>query len=239
MTVIMDSVTGGLRRSITLDGIDLGLMPPSMPITPEPLQDIVNTLDGGSVAFGVYAGLGHADMLDRYTIPLDYEHVDGTLLRTLQRQRAIGGFHTLCVWKPIFTFYTARAAQSRFLLPRYRRNAGKVHEGLIFEGVTVNTTSAPFKAWKIVGGVATALTIVYANGPTVTTPAAGSLTVARDAHFEGIDTGYAEFRIGDVLAAGDKIELEWFPVFTGMIVSPRQEYPKTIAESISFTFQER
>ena len=227
--------SGSIQRAITIDGVDFPISFQSLTVDPAPIETPVDTIDGGSVSFRPLALPGCPDMSDRYTINVPSSNLTGAPLIQLERIRARGGYHTLAYWRPIRTFYTAKAGQTKFYLPRYRTNAPQVHAGLIDHGITMSTTVAPLLAW--LNG--TPLTVTYAAGPTLVAPAAGAIVVSQAVETTGPGTNYAPFLVGSVLVAGDVIEIEWFPLFLMTLTGPKISYPRTVVEDHSYTFRER
>lgn len=238
MPELIDSTERGLVRRMTLDGIDFVSPVESLSVVPRKLTTRVPTADGGSRLFGKYLGQGHANFLDSYMFALRMPGIYGDTLEFLSQARAQGGWHLFTHWKPIFAYYTAKAAQTVFYLPRFRRNAGQTFAGLVYEGVTIDNDTAPFKVEK--NGVAVAAAnIDYVTGPTVPAPAAGRVGVAELPLTSGANRDYVEVRFGTALAAGDTIRFEWIPAFVVEIDEVTLDYPQTIDEAHGYTFTER
>ena len=227
--------SGSIQRAITIDGVDFPITFQSISVDPAPIETPVDTIDGGSVSFRPLALPGCPDVSDRYTFTVPASNLTGAPLTQLERIRARGGYHTLAYWRPIRSFYTAKAGQTKFYLGRYRQNAPQVHAGLIDQGITMSTTVAPLLCW--INGVAQ--TVTYAAGPTLAAPAAGAIVVSQAVETTGPGTSYAPFLVGNVLVAGDVIEIEWFPLFLVTLTQPKISYPRTVVEDHSYTFRER
>lgn len=225
----------GIERVFTLDGTDFAVNPDALDIDRETLETISRTMDGGSRIDRTLVNTGDALLQQRFTFSMPFGLLTQTEIDTLEGLEAMGGHHTLCIWKPMTAKYRAAAGQTRFVIPRYRRNAPHAL------GITMSasTYSHLVPQTPVVKVNATSLTVGTANGPTVTTPAAGNATIGRDAHTSGELRGYCEFRVGTTLVAGDIITFTWFPLFTVSITSRRVQYPSGIAEAHEFVFTEK
>ena len=237
-SVFLDATREGLIFPVAIDGtLITGVTPSSFSIPKEPLEEVIRTADGGSVTVSWGHIDGTPDRHQRMTFEVPFNYIAEATRAYLEELSERGGYRTLCMWRPMFAHYTARAAQEVFLLPRYRRHAGAVLAGLVYDGKVISTDAASCPVVATLNGVA--LTVNYENGPTVVKPAAGEITVARDARTSGSGTGYAEMRVGDALVAGDALTIKYVPVFTVRIESTQTDYPSGAEESQSYRFVER
>lgn len=224
----------GLPRGLTIDGYTFEEGIGSLPVAAPPTTTRVDTIDGGSTGFTVLAMVGSPRVSDRYTITVQVQNLEGPDLVAFERIRAGGGYHQVAYWRPIRARYTARSGQTLFYLPRYRRNAPQALAGLVYHGVPMSTDAAPAQVW--VNGVA--LAVSYVDGPDLADPGAGAAVVANLTATEGPALDLAAFRIGNVLAAGDEVEVEFHPLFQMELTAPAITFVP-VAESHTQTFMER
>lgn len=237
MTGLMLSTTEGLLFPIALDGELLyqgdnsEIFPSGLSVDPVPIQDHVDTLDGGAQTFQPMAGSGHANFASRYIFRIPYPSLAGPIRRQLERARKQGVVHTFAIFKPEFEFYSAPGDTATFYLPRQRRNAGTALAGLTFRGYAVDTSTFPMTV-KVAG---VAQTIAYQVGPTLTVPASGTVNVSR----EPDATGHVPFRFAAPVAQGVMIEIEYTPVFQVTVSSASQSFGAGMQEQHSIELQER
>lgn len=238
MTAITDTYTGGIVRPLTLDGVDIGVMPSSLSVRPTIHRTRVNTADAASRSFGPLVGDGFPDKIVSYSFSLPFDTIRGATRRQMMLAMARGGYRKLAIWQSEIHSYTLRAGQQTLRLPKFRQNAGQVFAGLIYEGVAINTDAAPFSA--TLNG--TPLTVNYITGPTISgsdIPAAGALTLPALPLVSGAYRDYVQFQIGTTPVKGDELLIEFFPVYVTELTEASIEYPQSIAESRSYVFTER
>jgi hypothetical protein len=208
---ITDSLRPGLVRPLTGDGIDIEIDPRSISVRPE-LRVVEETTLSGETITTTHSVRGEPDKIYRNEFFLEIDlraDEDPDVIDAIRDLDMVAGHVSFCLWQPERTQYTAAAGQVQFVLPHQRRNAGAVLAGLTYDGKTTSTTTVPVKAW--LNG--TALTVNYADGPTVDRPDAGEITIARDPILSGEQRNFVEMRVGDDLVSGDILKLEFTPVY--------------------------
>lgn len=236
---ITDIQRGGLIRAITIDGRDI------VDVDPRDAISVARTLRiteqealSGEIIRTFHAVTGEPDKVYRHDWQFQFTFDDPVAedgaLEEFEELDAVAGYVTFCVWKPQRARYTLNASQVQIVLPHQRRNAGSVLSGLIYDGQTVNTTTVPVKAW--LNDVA--LTVNYADGPTVTAPSAGEITVAKLPIVSGVQSGFVEARLGDTIAEGDVLEIEFTPVHMVIVRREAIDYLPSQMESHSYVLNE-
>lgn len=114
---------GGIRRRIAIDADEFEVGFESFNADPTPLETIVQTIDGGSKAIGLYPGAGHARLISSFTFSISHALLTGDALQILEEVRESGDWHWFGTGKMIPAFYAAAAGQVRFYLPKKRRDA--------------------------------------------------------------------------------------------------------------------
>jgi hypothetical protein len=225
----------GINREIVIDGRVLSFMPGTMEVTPDPVGDYQDMLDGGAREWQRRPHFdGIANMMDRYTINVPLGSVDGENRIIMEEIRATGGIHRLVLWRMVPFIYTCIAGLQRYYLPRMRKCAAWVYDGLLIGGgVIVDTEVFPTYATR--NGATLAVT--YAEGPALVSPGAGGLVIARQPDSAGAATDYTAFMLGDVPAGGDVIVLWMAPAFEMSLRAPQVRVSAGL-ESQSFTFVE-
>ena len=233
MTFISEVTTRGITRTLTLDGVDVSVFPSRLLVTPTERIAVNESLAGDLIAV-LHSLDQEPDRIEKYRIEFPFDGIEGASKSTLQRQAMKGGSHSLAIWIRETAWYTATAGQIQFLLPQKRRNAGQALAGLVYSGITVSDATCPFKVWID----AAAQTIITAAGPTVTRPASGSVTIARDPIASGKQEGFVEFRVGADLAGGELIEIEYTALLVGRLTRSRIEFPESVDEGHTYVFEE-
>ncbi len=218
-----------------IDGHVLSLIPAELDITPEPVGDYVDMLDGGAREFQRRPGFdGVANHSDRYTIDLVYDSIKGTNREQMELIRARGGLHRVTVWRMVPVIYTCQSGVQRYYFPRFRKCAAHLYSGLNIGGnITVSTDVFPTLATLNDDD----LIVTYALGPTLVTPGAGGLVIAKQPDTSGAATDYTALMLGDVVATGDELIVWTCFTFECSMRAPRIPV-RGITESHSHTFVE-
>lgn len=235
MTVITDSYTRGIVWPLTLDGEHIAMPSDSLSVQPRIHSSRVETADAGSRSFGPWVGDGFPDRIISYSFALPFSAIDGDARQQMMLAMARSGYRQFTHWQTDINVYTLAAGQQTLHLPKFRQNAAQVFAGLVFEGVAMSTAIAPFKAW--LNGVA--LTVNPLTGPVVSVPASGQINLPLLPLTSGVYRDYVEFKIGNTIAAGDELVIDWFPCFRCELTEASIEYPDSIAESRSYVLTER
>lgn len=205
MPVYVKKGDPGTDRPILIDGIVFSVMPSDMEITPEPISEYLDMLGGGAREFQRRPGFdGVADHADRYTFAVPYGYLKGENRVQMELIRVRGGVHRLTVWRMVPVFYTLKSGVQRIYLPRFRKIAAHLYDGLNMGGVVVTTASFP--TYATLNGD-TELAVTYAAGPTLVTPGAGGIVIARQPDTSGAATDYTAMLLGDTVETGDTLEL--------------------------------
>ena len=225
----------GIDREIVIDGIVLSVMPGTLDVTHPSIGDYQNMLDGGgrrAVRRPHFDGI--ANRMDRYTINVPLESLKGDNLVKMEEIVAAEDPHRVVLWRMTPFIYTLKAGLTRYYLPRLRKCAAWVYDGLMVGGgVEVNTTNFPSEATYD----GDELAVTYAEGPTLADPGAGGLVIARHPDSSGAATDFTAFRIGDVPTGGEIIKLWLAPAMEMSLDGPQigVSYKK---ESHAYTFVE-
>lgn len=208
MSPLIERGDAGTDRPVLLDGIELSIMPADMEITPEPVGDYVDMLDGGAREFQRRPWFdGVPNYSDRYTFSIPYEQIQGTDRIKLELIRNRGGIHRLVVWRMVPVVWTIVADLSRYYLPRFRRPAAHLYAGTLIGGsggggaATITTTAFPLEA--TLDDVA--LDVTYAEGPTLIDPGEGTIVVARQPDTAGETQDYTALMLGGDLVDGAEL----------------------------------
>lgn len=225
----------GIDREILIDGIALSVMPGTLEVEPAPVGDYQDMLDGGAREWQRRPHFnGVANMMDRYTISVALGSVKGENREKIEVLRATGGIHRVVLWRMIPFIYTCKAGLKRYYLPRLRKCAAWVYDGLLIGGGTeVNTESFP--TYATMNG--DELAVTYAEGPTLADPGAGGLVMSRQPDSSGGAIDYTAFMIGDVPIGGEIITL-WVAPSMEMSLRAPQIRVSQLQESHSYTFVE-
>jgi hypothetical protein len=225
----------GIDRSIVIDGVVFSVMPKDMDVSPEPVSDYLDMLDGGAREFQRRPHFdGVPDYSDRYTFGFPYEALNNDDREKLELIRVRGGIHRLTLWRMVPVVWTCKTGVQRYYLPRFRKIAASVYDGLaIGGGVTVATDRFP----SIASLNGAALTVTYADGPTLASPGAGGIVLARDPDLTGEATDYTGVYVGTAVESGDELILWACFAFEVSMRAPRMKL-SGINESHAYTFVE-
>lgn len=225
----------GIDRQILIDGIVLSFMPGTMEVTPDPVGDYQDLLDGGAREWQRRPHFdGIANLMDRYTISMPLASLKGDDLEKMEVIRATGGIHRVVLWHMVPFVFTCKAGLQRYYLPRLRKCAAWVYTDLLLPGgIIVDTESFP--TYATLAGVE--LEVTYEEGPTLADPGAAGLVIARQPDSSGAATDYTAFRIGDVPAGGDTLIVWMAPAFEMSMRAPQVRVSRGM-ESHNYTFVE-
>lgn len=237
MLPLVDKGDPGINYPPIIDGRVFGVIPTGVEVVPLPIADHIDTADSGSRVFQRRPSFdGVADYHDRYEIKIPYRSLKGQDRVSMELIRVSGLLHYFAMLRLVPVIYTCRSGVRRYYLPRYRRVAGHVYNGLAVAGRPVTTETFP--TYASLRGVD--LNVSYANGPALVDPGAGNVVFSRDADVSGVARDYTAFRIGDEVAAGDQIVVWFCPVFHMNLDSPRIQFAEAIGrESHEYLFRER
>lgn len=225
----------GTKRSILIDGISFAILPSDMEITPEPVSEYIDMLDGGSVECQRRPHFdGIAAHADRYTFSIPYDSIRGDDLENMEMIRVSGGIHKLTIWRNVPIKYDCKAGVQRYYFPRFRKCAAHLYAGLnIGNAIFVSTDLFPTLATLN----SVALTVSYVEGPTILDPGAGGIRIARQPDMTGPTRDYTAFRLGDAVVTGDVLKIRMPTTFEVSLRAPRIRLNGT-QESHSHTFVE-
>jgi hypothetical protein len=227
-------------RPLVIDGIVLSIMPREMTATPRPISDFLDMLDGGGREFQRRPHFdGVADHSDRWTFSFPYGNLKGENLIKMDLIRVSGGVHRIVMWRMLPVIWTCKSGVQRYYLPRFRKIAAHVYEGLdIGNGYFVNTELIPTIATLTRLDLSeTELAVTYAEGPALVDPGADGLVIARQPDTSGAAMDYTALLLGDDVDTGDKLTLWSCCAFDCSLLDPsiRMVGP---TESHAYTFVE-
>lgn len=209
----------GIDLPLIIDGITFSRMPNDIDAVPDPLTEQQRTLDGLSREWAMRPHFdGIANTAPAYTFGVPFNALNGADLMTMDLIYATGGTHRLTLWRYVPTVYTCIAGVQRYYLPRMRKCAAWWNAGMLISGGTIVSPSV-FPTIATLKGVPLAVT--YAVGPTLITPGAGGIVIARDPDASGDAAGYTGMLLGDVVANGDVLVVWMPPTFEVMMRAPR------------------
>lgn len=204
MPVYLTKEDPGTAQPIMIDGLVFSILPSEIDMTPEPISQFLDTLGGGAREYQRRPGFdGVADHADRYTFAIPYEGLKGSNRVNMELIRVRGGVHRITVWRMVPVVYTLKSGVQRIYLPRYRKIAAHLYDGVNLGGVIVNTTSFPTLAELNDDP----LSVTYATGPTLVSPGAGGIVIARQPDASGAAMDYTAMLLGDTVETGDKLSL--------------------------------
>lgn len=217
--------TLGIRETIEIDGALLTFGAESLSLDPARNEFAVTTLSDTKL-FRTYtlAGLPNVEESFRITLPVGGLATDAEV-RTVERLRLLGGFHTVALWKYERAFYTATTGQTDFYIPRRRRDAASV------KGIA---NLYPALCWKN----GTVQTIAMISGAAPSVPASGIVNIADTPVSSGVYLDYTKFCLA-ACAAGDVIEFAVMPLFRVYVDSPRVDFPSGNRERHDLVLVER
>lgn len=209
----------GIDLPAVVDGIELDLIANDIEITPEPVSDYLDMLDGGSREYQRRPHFdGIANLSDRYTISIPYEALKGDNRQKIELIRARGGVHRVVLWRMVPTVWTLRAGVNRLYFPRFRKCAAWLYDGLELGGGTVVDTET-FPTIATLAGEALAVT--YVEGPELVSPGAGGVVISRQPDASGAATDYTALLLGDDITDGDELIVWTTFSFEMTLRSPR------------------
>lgn len=225
----------GTRYPLLIDGERLSVNPAELDVTPEPVSDFLDMLDGGAREMQRRPGFdGVANLSDRYTFSIPYDALKGNDRIIVEEVRARGGVHRITLWRLVPVIYTMKSGLQRYYFPRFRKCAAHLYAGLYMgNGISVDTILFPTLA--TLNGAA--LDVTYALGPTLADPGAGGLVIAKQPDASGAATDYTGFMVGDAVATGDELILWTSFTFECSMRAPRIVV-RGITESHAHTFVE-
>src|SRR3954467_8200814 len=125
----------GIDRPLVIDGIAFTVVPRGVSVTPTPIGDHVDTLDGGSRVFQPRPSFdGVSDYIDRYEITVPYAALAGQNREQMELIRVSGVVHRVGIWRLVPVKYTCKGGLTRYYLPRYRQNAAQIFAGVLVGG---------------------------------------------------------------------------------------------------------
>ncbi len=225
----------GIDRAIVIDGIVLTIMPEAMEVTPEPVGDYQDMLDGGGRVWQRRPHFdGIANHMDRYTISVPFAAIQGENREKMELIRVTGDPHRVTLWRMVPIVYTCKSGLQRYYLPRLRKCAPHLYDGLeLGGGVIVDTETFPtFATLEDVD-----LTVTYAEGPTLVEPAAGGIVIARQPDATGEAAEYTAVMLGDEPEEGDVLTI-WTVTTHEMALRAPQMRVSHSQESHSYSFVE-
>lgn len=226
----------GIDRPIVIDGQVLSIMPIPLELAPDAVGEYQDMLDGGAREWQRRPHFGGiANHMDRLTINLGYAP-EGPDREKLELIRATGGVHRLVLWRMVPFVFTCIAGLQRYYLPRMRRCAAWVYDGLLMpapNAVTVSTDAFPTDA-TFDGD---ALAVTYAEGPALADPGAGGIVIARQPDTSGAAIDFTAFMLGDVPVGGEVVVIWTAPTFEVSMREPRMRLSAG-QEVHSYTFVE-
>jgi hypothetical protein len=225
----------GIDREIVIDGVVLSIMPSPFDMTPDPVSVYQDLLDSGGREWQRRPHFdGIANHMDRYTITIGFGSIKDENREKMEVIRATGGIHRVVLWRMVPFVYTCVAGLQRYYLPRLRKCAAWLYDGLLIGGgVTVATDAFPTYA-TLNGDL---LAVTYAEGPTLVTPDAGGIVIARQPDSSGAATDYTAVQLGDVPAGGDVLTIWMAPAMEMSMRAPQIRVSRA-QESHAYTFVE-
>jgi hypothetical protein len=208
MPRLIDKGDPGTDRSILIDGIQLSILPADLDAPPEPVSDYLDRLDGGASEHQRRPYfLGAPAYSDRYTFTFAYDQITGDDRVKMEEIRVAGGTHRIVVWRMVPIIWHVQAGVSRYYLGRFRKPAEWLYRGLILSGPAGSTevTAEHFPIDATLAGEA--LTVTYAEGPTLADPGTGGVVIARQPDVSGEAADYTAVRVGGTLTTGDVLML--------------------------------
>ena len=209
MPVLIDKGDGGARYPLVIDGIAFSNLPEDLNFVPAPVADYQDMMDAGSRMWLRRPHFdGVADQQERYSISIPRWLLKGQNLINWKLIRASGGLHRFVIWSMECVKWTLRGGVQRVYLPRLRGVAPHVFSGLQLPSggagtATVNVENFPAEATLNDD----ALTVSYAEGPTLDDPGAGGIVIAKQPDATGDATGYTAALLGDDVETGDVLML--------------------------------
>jgi len=217
----------GIRETLEIDGTLLTFGASSAQVTPERNESAVKTMSDTKL-YRAYklAGLPNIEETFRISIPIDGLDSDSMdEVRTIERLRLLGGFHTLAWWKYERAYYTATAGQTAFYIASRRRDAASV------KGIA---NLYPALCWKN----GTVQTVVMVAGSSPSVPSSGTVNIADTPVASGDYLDYTKFCLS-ACTAGDIIELAVMPLLRVWVDSPSMDFPGSNQEQHSIVLVER
>lgn len=208
MTARVQDGDPGIDLPLVIDGVVLSFMPKNLAITPDPVSDYLDMMDGGAQEWQRRPFFdGIANHSERYTFAVPYDSVKGDNRVKIELIRARGGTHRLTLWRKTPVIYTCLPGLQRYYFPRFRKCAAHIYAGLLVGSVVVSTEVFPTTAELLRDGVATPLNVTYGEGPALADPGPGAIVIAREPDTDGETADYTAFLVGTPLLAGDVITL--------------------------------
>lgn len=225
----------GIDREIVIDGRTLTFMPSEINLQPDPVSDYQDMLDAGSREWQRRPHFdGIASYMDRYTLTLTLADLRGPNRITMEEIRVAGGVHRVTLWRMVPMTFICQPGLQRYYLPRLRKCAAWVYDGLVIGGGTVVGTEAfPTEATYD----DEALAVTYAEGPVLADPGAGGIVIARQPDTSGDAIDFTAVLLGDEPVGGEVLTIWMAPSFE---MSMRAPQIRIVAgqESHSYTFVE-
>lgn len=225
----------GLDRPLTIDGITFDIMPSELDASPDPISDYHDMLDGGAKEVQRRPGFdGVANHADRWTFGVPYDALKEQNRIDMSLIRVSGGIHKLTLWRMEPVTYTLIAGVTRYYFPRFRKCAAWLYYGLqIPGGIFVDTVQ--FETLATIDDAAKVVT--YAEGPSLISPGAGGIVIARQPDPSGPALDYTGFVLGDNPNGGEKLVI-WSCWTHEVSMRAPQIRMRGITESQTHTFVE-
>lgn len=227
----------GTEFPIMIDGIPISRRPSELPIPSDPNATRQKMKDGRFRTWVDRPSFAGVDLGSRvFSMTLDLKSVRDDLI-SLEYISAYGGNHLVTIWRPTCIRYELPPGVSRLYLPHARKCAPHFYSGVEFsaDGRNLKVNTDQFITDVFVDGEP--LTVTYAAGPTLSTPASGGIVIAKNAETSGVATEYVPMLLGDVPNGGEQVEMWTFLTF---ICRMRSEVRLEggISESHVYVFEE-
>lgn len=194
---------------IMIDGRPLKFRPASIPMPSTPTTIRQQMIDGSACVWKqrpFYPGVPRQNA--PFTITMDFDSVRDDL-EALEEIYAGGDTHLLTIWRYSTICYTLEAGITRLYFPRTRRCAAHFYAGVTIEplrGIVADVEKLP----TLVTVDGDSLTVSYESGPTLSTPDAGEIIIAKYPDESGRAQGAVPMRLGDTPAGGEELVMKTF-----------------------------
>lgn len=206
MVRLIEQTDAGTDYPILIDGLQVSVRPADLDQPPVPVSDYLDRFDGGASEHQRRPWfLGAPSYKDRYSFAFRYDQISGADRVIMETIRVRGGIHRLTVFRMVPVIWSCLAGVSRYYLPSFRKPAAHLYDGLALSNPAATVTTEAFPIDATLEGVA--LTVTYAEGPTLADPGAGGIVVARQPDTSGEAADYVAVRIGDAVTTGDELIL--------------------------------
>lgn len=223
---------------VMIDGIAFSFRPSEIGMPPDSTAVTQTMLDGSRRVWHPrpsFSGIPNSSEPRTFDIP--YERLSGNDLKNMMEIEASGGLHRLTIWRSTPIVYTLQAGITRLYLPRLRKCAPHLYSGSIVEAernVIANVANFPTLVTR--NGVA--LDVTYAEGPSLASPGAGGIVIARQPDGSGLRTAeHTAMLLGDNPVGGEKLIVWTFLTHECSLAQPDVRM-RGLTESHSYTFVE-